>query len=85
MFSSKPKNEQAPTAPTHPATPEVEPEFQYQVFAAFGVDGWNKQMTLFSRQGWELVNGCMAGTAHYGYMRRRVTRSSSPSGPQSQP
>lgn len=70
MFGSKPKNPAANPAP--PPEPVIAPEYEYCTFATFGIEGWNKEVTRLSWQGWELVNGCMAGTANYGYMRRRV-------------
>lgn len=74
MFGSKPKATPTPASQNEPVAAEVDPEFEYCTFASFGIEGWNKEATRLSRQGWELVNGCMAGTANYGYMRRRISR-----------
>jgi hypothetical protein len=53
------------------ATQEVEPAFEYQAFAFIGIGNFNAGVNKMARQGWELVNGCMAGTTNYAYMRRR--------------
>ena len=47
-------------------------EYEYLVEAYLGAAAFNKSVNALAAQGWELVNGCMAGTAHYAYMRRRL-------------
>jgi len=54
--------------------PEGEAEFEFYTIASLGVDNFNKDVNALARRGWELIGGCMAGTAHYGYLRRRVAR-----------
>lgn len=71
MFGSKPKAAQVSDKPA-PTEPEVQPEFEYTVVAVFGAEAWIKETNRMARLGWELVNGMMAGTANYAYMRRRI-------------
>ena len=49
-----------------------EHRFEYLAVAYFGVNSFNDGVNEFARKGWELVNGCMAGTANYAYLRRPV-------------
>jgi len=49
-----------------------EAEYEYRADAYLGIGAFNKEVSILARKGWELVNGCMAGTAHYAYMRRRL-------------
>lgn len=53
-------------------------EYEYQAHAFLGIGAFNKEVAVLSRRGWELVNGCMAGTAHYAYMRRRLKKAIAP-------
>lgn len=65
-----------------PAQPEPAPfdnegyerTHEYQVIACLGINAFNKQVNEMAMKGWELINGCMAGTAHYGYLRRPIKR-----------
>lgn len=50
--------------------PEGEPAYEYYTVASLGAERFTKDVNSLARRGWELINGCMAGTAHYGYMRR---------------
>ena len=52
-----------------PAQPQTE---EYVTIAVFGIDAFNKETNKLAAEGWVMVNGCMAGTAHYAYMRRAV-------------
>ncbi len=47
-------------------------EYEYQAFAFLGIKQWNIEVAKLAAQGWELVNGEMAGLASYAYMRRRL-------------
>lgn len=49
---------------------EGEAAFEYFTVVSLGVEKFNKDVNSLARRGWELINGGMAGTAHYGYMRR---------------
>lgn len=49
-------------------------EYEYRTIAMIGAAGFDKMMNERAAEGWELVNGCMAGTTHYGYLRRKVAR-----------
>lgn len=51
----------------------MQQEYEYQAFAFFGIKQWNTEVNKLAQDGWELVNGNMAGTASYAYMRRRLT------------
>ncbi|MDZ4321557.1 MAG: hypothetical protein U1A07_22430 [Phenylobacterium sp.] len=44
--------------------------FEYKTLAILGVIPFDKTLHDHAARGWELVNGCMAGTLHYGYLRR---------------
>lgn len=60
-----------------PATPDdtgYDQEFEYHAAAYLGINAFNSGVNEHARKGWELVNGAMAGTAHYAYMRRRLRR-----------
>ncbi len=46
--------------------------YEYRTISALGVSNFDKIVNEDAEKGWELVNGCMAGTAHYGYMRRAL-------------
>lgn len=48
--------------------------FEYQAIACMGINAFNKQVNEMAMKGWELINGCMAGTVHYGYLRRSINR-----------
>ncbi|MBX9614903.1 MAG: hypothetical protein K2X25_04870 [Caulobacteraceae bacterium] len=54
-----------------PAQPQTE---ECLAIACFGIDAFNKETNRLASEGWILVNGCMAGTAHYAYMKRAVTQ-----------
>lgn len=47
-------------------------EYEYRTIVMLGAPGFDKLLNERAAEGWELVNGCMAGTMHYGYMRRRL-------------
>lgn len=49
-----------------------EQKWDYKAVSYLGIDNFNKGISEHAREGWELINGCMAGTAHYGYLRRPV-------------
>jgi hypothetical protein len=49
-------------------------EWEYRTLAIIGVVNFDKTLNEHAARGWELVNGNMAGTTHYGYLRRRLTR-----------
>jgi len=48
--------------------------FEYFTLASMGAENFTNDCNSLARRGWELINGCMAGTAHYGYFRREVRR-----------
>jgi len=60
--------------------PEAEPfddegysqVYEYQAVAYFGLNAFNSGVGDMANKGWELVNGCMVGTAHYAYLRRKL-------------
>lgn len=52
--------------------PEGVAEHEYYVVAAIGADNFVRDANSLAKRGWELINGSMAGTAHFGYFRRRV-------------
>lgn len=54
--------------------PAVDPEWEYCAVAVLGVIAFNEEVNKLAAVGWELVNGTMAGTANYAYMRRRISR-----------
>ena len=53
-------------------TEGYEQEYEYHAAAFLGINAFNTGVNEYARKGWELVNGTMAGTAHYAYMRRRL-------------
>ena len=52
-------------------------EFEYRTISAIGGLSFDKMLNEDAAKGWELVNGAMAGTAHFGYLRRRLMPSNS--------
>jgi len=46
--------------------------YEYRAIVCMGINAFNKDVDTMARKGWELINGCMAGTAHYGYLRRKL-------------
>lgn len=46
--------------------------YEYKTLAVMGAVAFDKELNAEARRGWELVNGCMAGAVHYGYLRRAV-------------
>jgi hypothetical protein len=50
--------------------------YEYRTLAVLGAQAFDKELNAHAAKGWELVNGCMAGTAHYGYLRRRLQTAS---------
>lgn len=69
MFGGKKPTEAAPFD-----NEGYEAEYEYLAQAYFGIGAFNKEVDILARKGWELINGCMAGTAHYAYMRRRLRK-----------
>jgi len=69
MFGSK-KSEPQATAPT--GYEGYQPRYEYLAVAYLGIGAFNKEVNVLAGLGWELINGCMAGTAHYGYLRREI-------------
>jgi hypothetical protein len=70
MFGKKPETS---------ALPQLDPdgrpyvrEYEYLVEAYLGAGAFSKGVNALAAQGWELVNGCIAGTVHYAYMRGRL-------------
>ncbi len=53
---------------------EYKQEFEYRTLAVIGVVNFDKVLNDQAAKGWELVNGSMAGTTHYGYLRRRIVQ-----------
>ncbi|SFS42700.1 hypothetical protein [Brevundimonas viscosa] len=51
-------------------------EYEYYAAAYLGINAFNSGVNELARKGWELVNGAMAGTAHYAYMRRPLKKPS---------
>ena len=49
-------------------------EFEYEAQAHLGIANFNKAANAMAASGWELINGGMAGTVHYGYFRRRLVQ-----------
>lgn len=49
-----------------------EQRYEYLSVAYLGVSAFNTGVNDYARKGWELVNGCMAGTANYAYLRREI-------------
>lgn len=72
MFGSK-KEPTATPAVDLDGQPYVQ-EFEYEAQAHMGIGNFNKAVSQAAAEGWELVNGCMAGTVHYAYLRRRLRR-----------
>lgn len=54
--------------------PEGEAEWEYYVVAGLGGGNFTTMINQLARRGWEMFGGCMAGTAHYAYMRRPASR-----------
>lgn len=48
-------------------------EYEYKTLVILGAPNFDRELNDHAARGWELVNGCMAGTMHYGYLRRRFT------------
>lgn len=46
------------------------PIFEYKTLAVLGVVLFDKTVNGHAAKGLEMINGCMAGTLHYGYMCR---------------
>ncbi|OYX72943.1 MAG: hypothetical protein B7Y81_04285 [Caulobacter sp. 32-67-35] len=44
--------------------------FEYKTLAILGAAQFDKTLNEHAAKGWDLVSGCMAGTVHYGYLRR---------------
>ncbi|MFS0710359.1 hypothetical protein [Brevundimonas phoenicis] len=72
MFGNKPEK-QAEPALDGAGQPYVQ-EFEYEAQAHLGIGNFNKAANTMAAAGWELINGGMAGTVHYGYFRRRLTQ-----------
>ena len=72
MFGSKPEKEEAPAVDKR-GQPYVQ-EFEYEAQSHLGITNFNKATNQMAAAGWELINGGMAGTAHYGYFRRRLVQ-----------
>lgn len=49
-----------------------EQEYEYRTLAVLGVTQFDKDLNDHAARGWELVNGNMAGTAHYAFLRRKL-------------
>lgn len=71
MFGSK-KPEATPIAAAPFDDEGYERRFEYLAVAYLGVTAFNEGVNEYARKGWELINGCMAGTANYAYLRRAV-------------
>lgn len=48
-------------------------EYEYKTIVILGAPNFDRELNDHAARGWELVSGCMAGTMHYGYLRRRFT------------
>lgn len=62
-----------------PPAPTVDPRdegwahaWEYKTLVTLGVEKFDVELNDHAKRGWELINGCMAGTAHYGYLRRPI-------------
>lgn len=69
MFGSKKPKEEPPFD-----NEGYEHLYEYRAEAYLGIGAFNREVNVLARKGWELVNGTMAGTAHYAYLRRPLKR-----------
>lgn len=72
MFGSKLEKGAEPALDAA-GTPYVQ-TFEYEAQAHLGIGNFNKATNAMAAAGWELINGGMAGTVHYGYFRRRLVQ-----------
>jgi len=52
--------------------PAGQARYEYYTIAVIGIEPLNKAVNELAARGWEMFGGCMAGTAHYAYMRREM-------------